>query len=99
MGAGFAGAAVGVPAGSITATTAPTGTTSPSGTWILSTPAVWAVIVWAALSDSSSKSGSSTVTADPSGTYHFAIRPSVTDSPGEGTFTCSTAMNDSLEGR
>src|SRR5438445_705371 len=75
-------------AGSITASTVPTGTVLPASTRItLSTPLATAGISVVTLSVSTSKSGSSARTTSPTFLYQLATVPSVTVSPSCGMIT------------
>src|SRR6266849_6112785 len=75
-------------AGSITASTVPTGTVVPGSTRIaLSTPLATAGISVVTLSVSTSKSGSSARTVSPTFLYQLATVPSVTVSPSCGMIT------------
>src|SRR5215471_13996672 len=75
-------------AGSITASTVPTGTVWPASTRIaFTTPAVIEGTSVVTLSVSTSKSGSSAFTVSPTFLYQFATVPSVTVSPSWGMIT------------
>src|SRR5258705_1865399 len=80
-------------AGSITASTVPTGTVVPGSTRIaLSTPLAMAGISVVTLSVSTSKSGSSALTGSPTFLYQLATVPSVTVSPSCGMITSIVSL-------